>query len=212
MAPANQGRLVLMRRRRRDGGPRWVADRRGGNPPDGVSDVVSDEEGAAPIERHAHRPAERLTVLADESGQHVDRITGRHAGAEGHEDHLVATPRLAIPLLNAELKDLAIPVHDAAFSKSGDPRYFWTEHVETHDGEISLTWYDIGEGLLIHTEPNQQPNPRPYRVCTVLVPALGTRLMVNGQQARGKSWARQREGRPFSTSALAFSESWTEPR
>ena len=102
-------------------------------------------------------------------------------------------------MLNAELKDLTIPVHDAAFSKSGDPRYFWTEHVETHDGEISLTWYDIGEGLLIHTEPNQQPNPRPYGVCTVLVPALGTRLSVNGQQARGKSWARQREGRPFST-------------
>lgn len=115
-------------------------------------------------------------------------------------------------MLNAELKDLTIPVHDAAFSKSGDPRYFWTEHVETHDGEISLTWYDIGEGLLIHTEPNQQPNPRPYGVCTVLVPALGTRLSVNGQQARGKSWARQREGRPFSTSALAFSESWTEVR
>lgn len=115
-------------------------------------------------------------------------------------------------MLNAELKDLTIPVHDAAFSKSGDPRYFWTEHVETHDGEISLTWYDIGEGLLIHTEPNQQPNPRPYGVCTVLVPALGTRLTVNGQQARGRSWARQREGRPFSTSALAFSESWTEVR
>lgn len=115
-------------------------------------------------------------------------------------------------MLNAELKDLTIPVHDAAFSKSGDPRYFWTEHVETHDGEIALTWYDIGEGLLIHTEPNQQPNPRPYGVCTVLVPALGTRLTVNGQQARGKSWARQREGRPFSTSALAFSESWTEVR
>jgi hypothetical protein len=115
-------------------------------------------------------------------------------------------------MLNAELKDLTIPVQDAVFSKSGDPRYFWTEHVETHDGEISLTWYDIGEGLLIHTEPNQQPNPRPYGDCTVLVPALGTRLTVNGQQARGKSWARQREGRPFSTSALAFSESWTEVR
>jgi hypothetical protein len=115
-------------------------------------------------------------------------------------------------MLNAELKDLTIPVHEAAFSKSGDPRYFWTEHVETHDGEIALTWYDIGEGLLIHTEPNQQPNPRPYGVCTVLVPALGTRLTVNGQQARGKSWPREREGRPFSTSALAFSESWTEAR
>ena len=64
-------------------------------------------------------------------------------------------------MLNPELKDLTIPVTDADFSKSGDPRYFWTEHVSAHDAEIALTWYDIGEPLLIHTEPNQPPNPGP---------------------------------------------------
>ena len=32
-------------------------------------------------------------------------------------------------MLNPELKDLTIPVMDASFVKSGDPRYFWTEHV-----------------------------------------------------------------------------------
>lgn len=115
-------------------------------------------------------------------------------------------------MLNAELKDLTIPVVDASFSKLGDPRYFWTEQVKSHDSNIALTWYEIGEPLLIHTEPNQPPNPRPYGVCTVLVPALGARLTVNGQQAHGKPWKREREGQPFSTSALAFSESWTEPR
>src|SRR5579864_9847695 len=36
-------------------------------------------------------------------------------------------------MLNAELKDLSIPVIEAAFRKSGDPRYLWTEHVEAHD-------------------------------------------------------------------------------
>jgi hypothetical protein len=115
-------------------------------------------------------------------------------------------------MLNPDLKDVSIPVTDAEFSKSGDPRYYWTEHVKAHDTELALTWYDIGEPLLIHTEPNQPPNPRPYGVCTVLVPALSGRLTCNGQQARGKPWQREREGRPFSTSALAFSESWTEPR
>ena len=30
-------------------------------------------------------------------------------------------------MLNAELLDTTIPVVDAEFSKSGDPRYFWTE-------------------------------------------------------------------------------------
>jgi hypothetical protein len=46
----------------------------------------------------------------------------------------------------------------------------------------------------------------------VLVPALGARLSRNGVEAAGRPWRREREGRPFSTCALAFSESWTETR
>ena len=114
-------------------------------------------------------------------------------------------------MLNAETADAAIPVLDARFSKSGDPRYFWTERVETRDEEITLTWHEIGDPLLIHTQPNQQPG-RPYGVCTVLIPALGARLSRNGVQAAGRPWPREREGRPFSTCALAFSESWTDAR
>jgi hypothetical protein len=113
-------------------------------------------------------------------------------------------------MLNEETADTAIPVVDAEFSKSGDPRYFWTETLVTANEEISLTWYDIGDPLLIHTTPAE--SGRKYGVCTLLVPALGTRLLRNGVEATGKSWATQREGRPFSTSALAFSESWTEAR
>lgn len=111
-------------------------------------------------------------------------------------------------MLNAELEDTDIPVIEALFSKSGDPRYFWTERAVTSEEEVSLTWYDIGEPLLIHTQPFEDPARR-YGVCTVLVPALGARLTINGRQAKGKAWPREREGRPFSTSALAFSESWT---
>jgi hypothetical protein len=113
-------------------------------------------------------------------------------------------------MLNAELEDLNIPVVDAVFNKSGDVRDFWTETAVTHDSEITLTWYNIGEPLLIHTQPNE--GGRKYGVCTLLIPALGTRLAINGVEAKGKSWKREREGRPFSTSALAFSESWTEAR
>jgi len=112
-------------------------------------------------------------------------------------------------MLNAETADASIPVIDAEFSKSGDPRYFWTERVQARGEEILLTWHDIGEPLLLHTQPNAVPGRR-YGVCTILVPALGTRLTLNGRQAAGRSWKRDREGRPFSTSALAFSESWTE--
>jgi hypothetical protein len=114
-------------------------------------------------------------------------------------------------MLNAELADQTIPVIDAEFSKSGDARDFWTERLVTTEEEISLTWYSIGEPLLIHTQPNAEPG-RPYGVCTVLIPALGARLSRNGIQAIGQPWPREREGRPFSTCALAFSESWTAAR
>ena len=115
-------------------------------------------------------------------------------------------------MLNAELKDTSIAVTDARFSKSGDARDFWSEKIDARDEEVDMTWFDIGEPLLIHTQPNQPPNARPYGVCTLLVPALGARLTLNGKQAKGQPWKREREGRPFSTCALAFSESWTEPR
>ena len=77
---------------------------------------------------------------------------------------------------------------EAEFSKSGDPRYFWTERVSSWDEEIALTWHDIGEPLLIHTQPNADP-ARPYGVCTVLIPALGARLTRNGVQAVGQAMA-----------------------
>ena len=114
-------------------------------------------------------------------------------------------------MLNSELGDTAIPVTDARFRQTGDARDAWTESLKAHGEEVSLTWFNIGDPLLIHSKPNELPGRR-YGVCTVLIPALGTRLTRNGVQAAGSSWPREREGRPFSTSALAFSESWTDLR
>lgn len=113
-------------------------------------------------------------------------------------------------MLNPETADTSIPVRDAIFNRTGDPRYFWTETAVSDDGEVSLTWYDIGEPLLIHTNPGE--GGRQYGVCTLLVPSLGARLTVDGAHAAGKPVPIDREGRPFSTCALAFSESWTEAR
>ena len=62
----------------------------------------------------------------------------------------------------------------------------------TNDEAIDLTWYDIGDPLLIHTEPGE----RPYGVCTVLIPALGARLTCDDVQAKGKPFATTREGQP----------------
>ncbi len=111
-------------------------------------------------------------------------------------------------MLIAETADTEIPVVDAAFGSSGDFRSFWTETIISSEDELTLTWHELGDPLLLHTSPGE----RAYGVCTVLVPALGARLSLNGEQASGRPWPREREGRPFSTCALAFSESWTEPR
>src|SRR5215831_8733756 len=77
--------------------------------------------------------------------------------------------------INAELRDPAIPVVDAQFSRSGDSRDFWTESLDAHEERIALTWYQLGEPFLVHTQPNSVPG-RPYGMCTVLIPALGARL------------------------------------
>ncbi len=115
-------------------------------------------------------------------------------------------------VLNPELADLAIPVEEAVFEMDGDPAHFYSEYVTAEDASLSLTWYGLGDPLMIHTQPGTGEGERPYGVNTVLIPAAGTRLVLNGVQAAGQSWPRERDGRPFSTSALAFCESWTEAR
>jgi hypothetical protein len=81
-------------------------------------------------------------------------------------------------VINAELLDLTIAVIDAQFSKSGDACDFWTERLDTRDEQILLTWYELGDPLLVHTQPNSIPG-RPYGMCTVLIPALSARGTVN---------------------------------
>ena len=115
-------------------------------------------------------------------------------------------------MLNAELRTQTIPVTDAEFDKTGDARDFWTERAVSHDEEIALTWYDIGEPLLIHTQPNAAARPQIRRLHRA---DPGARRAADAQWRRRRRAARcrrEREGRPFSTCALAFSESWTEAR
>ncbi len=112
--------------------------------------------------------------------------------------------------INATFGNLEIPAMEASFGSSGDLRSFWTEVVTTKEEEISLTWFDLGEPFLSHSFPGSNPE-RPHGVSTVLIPASGARLTINGSFARGRPFPRQRDGRTHSTCALAFSESWLMP-
>ena len=112
--------------------------------------------------------------------------------------------------INATFGNLEIPATDAAFRSSGDLRSFWTEWVSARDEELALTWHDLGEPFMSHSFPGGNPE-RPHGVSTVLIPANGARITLNGRQASGRPFPRQRDARAHSTSALAFSESWTIP-
>jgi hypothetical protein len=115
-------------------------------------------------------------------------------------------------MLNAQLKDTSIPVVDATFRRSGDARDFITEQVESVGASVTMTWSEFGEPLLLHSRPNEPPNPRPHGVCVVILPALIARLTVNGVQAKGRAWPRDRMGRSYSTCLVGFGESWTAPQ
>ncbi len=112
--------------------------------------------------------------------------------------------------INPTFGNLEIPATEASFRSSGDLRSFWTESASAHGEEIALTWYDLGEPFMPHSFPGSNPD-RPHGVCTVLIPANGARLSINGRQASGRPFPRQRDDRTHSTCALAFSESWTLP-
>src|SRR3989442_7361982 len=107
-------------------------------------------------------------------------------------------------MLNAATADLAIPVIDAVFSKSGDTRDSWTERLQAGPDHIALTWYNIGAPLLVHTQPHDPPERR-YGVCTILMPALWARRTVHSKQPTCPTGPAPRQGRPFSTLALVLS-------
>lgn len=114
-------------------------------------------------------------------------------------------------MLRGDLKDTSIPVTAGVFSNSGDTRDAITERVEGDGSKIEMTWSQFGKPILVHSHPNEATMPRPYGVCAVIFPAAAARLTINGAQAKGKAWPRERMGRPFSTCLVGLSESWTAP-
>ena len=113
-------------------------------------------------------------------------------------------------VLNPDTAGGDIAVAEAAFSRRGDVQGRWTQTVRSGSDEISLTWTRLIEPLLMaHDQPAELPE-RKYGASVVMVPALEAGVTLNGRSASGQAWPCRYDGRPFSTAALAFSESWRE--
>ncbi|CAN6484249.1 unnamed protein product [Victoria cruziana] len=76
---------------------RHRASGRGGDAPDHIADIVGHQQRAAAVQRDAHRPSLRLALPVQKSTEHEQRRPRGPRPVEGHEDHLVAAARLAVP-------------------------------------------------------------------------------------------------------------------
>lgn len=113
-------------------------------------------------------------------------------------------------MLNPETANSDIEVISAQFSQSGDLQQRWIQVVRSESDEISLSWSYLQEPLLMaHEHPAHLPARR-YGVSVVMIPAQEAELVINGTKAAGQIWPCRYDGKPFSTAALAFSESWRE--
>jgi hypothetical protein len=113
-------------------------------------------------------------------------------------------------LTSGEFSDQTIAVIDAAFTRSGDTRAFWTETVETLEEDIALTWFDFAEPVVISVPVGSVPE-RPLGWSSVFVPARRVQLTLNGRVASGQPFPEPRGDRMSSTAGLALSETWLRP-
>ena len=106
-----------------------------------------------------------------------------------------------------------IPVIDAEFWRSGSTLTYWTEHIESREEYIALTWYDLGEPVMMANRPGERAG-QPHGVYSLLIPAGRAQATINGRVVRGKAHPRLLDGEStvISTCCVALSETWTIPR
>ena len=109
-----------------------------------------------------------------------------------------------------EFADQDIPVVEAEFSRTGDATFFWTEHIDTAEESIAMTWFDFGEPFATGVAAGSNPD-RPLGWTSVFVPARNSQLTLNGVPATGKAFPEQRGDNLSSTAGLALSETWVRP-
>ena len=66
-------------------------------PPYGVANIVGDEQRTSLVDGNANRSAVRISIVANEAGQHVNRRAVRLPIRKGDENNLVAAAWITIP-------------------------------------------------------------------------------------------------------------------
>jgi hypothetical protein len=113
-------------------------------------------------------------------------------------------------ILFPPMADPALPVIEASFERSGDPRGVATERVVSADEEVLLAWYDFNEPFVL-TMPPGYAN-RPIGVFSTFFPARSAQVTLNGEVAMGSVWSEMRGDRQSSSACLAWSETWVKPK
>ncbi len=104
--------------------------------------------------------------------------------------------------------DEALPAVDAVFTREGDIRSFITERISAENEEVLLTWFDFLTPFPIWAPASPT---RALATAAIFFPALGTQVTLNGIAAPGKPLPRDRDGKPSSSSFIAWSETWIRP-
>jgi len=113
-------------------------------------------------------------------------------------------------LLYPAFADTTIPVIDAQFARSGDPRSTTIETVVSGAARMVLCWHDCLAPFVLTMAPGM--GNRPLGVFSTFFPAKAAQIEMNGRFAPDVPWLEMRGDRQSSSACLAWSESWVKPR
>ena len=113
-------------------------------------------------------------------------------------------------LLFPAFADTSLPVFDAQFARSGDPRSTTLETVTSETEHVILTWYDCMAPFVLTMAPGM--GNRPIGVFSTFFPAKSAQIEVNGRFAPDSPWLETRGDRQSSSACLAWAETWVKPR
>lgn len=102
-------------------------------------------------------------------------------------------------------KDL--PIIPAKFSNSGDFGSTYSEIISSAEGDIVMSWSDMGEPFMLAAAP-EDDLVGDWGVYSCLTPAGTATLDVAGRRAAGKTYPNEMAGHPSGMSCLAWSETW----